>query len=563
MCGIWLYLLKTTNTSEIELYDAFKKIQYRGPNKSTYIEINEPNKCKIGFHRLSIMDITSNGDQPFIYQDNSRLIYLICNGEIYNFKELKQMHNLNVHSNSDCEVILSLYVKFNYDINMVLTNIIGEFAFMLIDINTKNNTMDLYMTRDQLGIRPLFYSEDENGLCISSEMKSIYPITKNKIYTFPSGNYIKMTINNDNNNAPIFNKANILSYHTYNNIQYNLNQSIVDIRKNIVEILTTSVICRLQSDRPYGCLLSGGLDSSLISAIASKYLKQFNKKLKTFSIGMKDATDLKYAKMVSEYIDSEHTEIIITEEEALNIIPDVIYATESYDITTIRASVPQYLLAKYIKKNTDICVILNGDVSDELCGSYLYFKNITNTIDFEEECLKLLNELYLYDVLRVDRTLSHHGLEARVPFSDIRFIEYMLSVDPLYRIPRPSEYLGINDKKVEKALLRESFLESNILPLEVLLRTKEAFSDGCSSQENSWFIIIQNYVNKLISDEEFINNTFVFNRPPSKEAYYYRVIFEKYYKNNEHIIPHYWLPNSKYCGDIIEPSARILDIYNN
>ena len=265
------------------------------------------------------------------------------------------------------------------------------------------------------------------------------------------------------------------------------------IKENIRNLLVSSVDKRLMSDRPIGCLLSGGLDSSLISALVARNYEPY--KLNTFSIGMKGSTDLKYAKMAAEHIKTNHHNIELTTEDFLNAIEETIYVIESYDITTVRASVGNYLVGKYIKENTDCKVIYNGDGSEEIMGSYLWLGNIDNETDFYKENYKLLTEIYYYDVLRSDRSISDNGLEARVPFLDKTFVNYVMSIPPKYKM--------FNDGKMEKQILRDAFNKTNLLPKEVLYRKKEAFSDGVSSTEKLWFQIIQEKLEQTMTDDEF------------------------------------------------------------
>jgi len=268
---------------------------------------------------------------------------------------------------------------------------------------------------------------------------------------------------------------------------------------------------------------------------------------------MPGSTDERYAKLVAKHIGSNHTHITCTQDEFMNALPAVIRITETYDITTIRASTGQYLISKWIANNTDIKVLLIGDGSDELCSGYLYFHKAPNAIESHNENIRLLEDISYFDILRADRCISNNGLEARVPYLDQRFVNYYLSIDPSLRVP-------INN--MEKWLLRESFNTTDYLPPEVLWRKKEAFSDAVSSQERSWFNIIQEYVDKkyTLDDLEYVKKRYTHNIPLSKESLYFRVIFEMYYgKDLDHIIPYYWLP--KWCGNTNEPSARTLDFY--
>ena len=278
--------------------------------------------------------------------------------------------------------------------------------------------------------------------------------------------------------------------------------------------------------------------------------KKIKNKLKTFSIGIKGSTDLEYAKNVADYIESDHHTIECTEEDFLKTIPEVIYNIESYDTTTVRASVGNYLVAKYIKENTDIVVVFNGDGSDEQSG-YKYLRNAPNKKEFHKECLKLLNNIQYFDVLRSDRSVSSKwSLEARTPFLDKEFVQYYMTIDPKLKM------YGDNGL-IEKYLLRKAFSGHNIIPDEVLWRPKEAFSDGCSSEERSWHKIIQEHVDKLITDDEFNINKqkYKINPPLLKESYFYRKIFDSYFPGKANVIPYFWLPN---WSDEIDPSAREL-----
>jgi len=288
------------------------------------------------------------------------------------------------------------------------------------------------------------------------------------------------------------------------------------------------------TDRELCCLLSGGLDSSLVTSLVNKYykLKNPNKKLHTWSIGMKGSEDLQYAKKVADFLKTEHHHIELDKEEFLNAIPEVIYAIESYDTTTVRASVGNWLVSKYIKENSDAKVVFNGDGSDEVCGGYLYFHYAPNCLDFDKECKRLLEDIHYFDVLRSDRSISSHGLEARTPFLDKNFVQTYLSI--------PADIRDHNVQGVcEKYLLRKAFDNKDLLPKEVLWRTKEAFSDGVSSDKESWFETIQ--------------------KRHANEKVYYKQIFSKYYENQDKVIPYYWMPKFVNATDA---SARTLDVYN-
>jgi asparagine synthase (glutamine-hydrolysing) len=312
-------------------------------------------------------------------------------------------------------------------------------------------------------------------------------------------------------------------------------------------------------------LLSGGLDSSLIAALVSNYYKKNNisTPLETYSIGLQESEDLKYAKIVAEWIESKHTEIIVSEKDMFDAIPEVIYAIESYDTTTVRASIGNYLLGKYISKNSDAKVIFNGDGSDELFGGYLYMNNCPDDIEFDKETRRLLKDIYLFDVLRSDKSISSHGLEPRTPFLDRSFVNLVLSLPPYYRNHK-------NFDATEKYILRKGFCHNNLcynykpilnhkdnqlLPDSILFRKKEAFSDGVSSKGRSLYLILQEFISVQLNIEE---NTNKYKPCIETEKYYYKKIFEGYYPNCSHILPYFWMP--KYT-DAKDPSARTLNIY--
>jgi asparagine synthase (glutamine-hydrolysing) len=301
------------------------------------------------------------------------------------------------------------------------------------------------------------------------------------------------------------------------------------------------------TDRPIACLLSGGLDSSLIAALVSKY---YNKQLETYSIGMPGGEDLKYARIVAEHIGSKHTEIILTEDEFFGAIPEVIEAIESYDTTSVRASVGNYLVSKYISQNSKAKVIFNGDGSDELTGGYLYFHSAPNALEFDKEVKRLLNDIYLFDVLRSDKSISSHGLEPRTPFLDRMWVQTYLSVPLKFRY---------NPGKMEKWLLRRSIeaIDPELLPREVLWRTKEAFSDGVSSHSKSWYEIITEKVSTIFTGVVGENN-YTHLPPQTLEQQYYRTIFERLYPNCSNVVPYFWMPRFVNATDA---SARTLNIY--
>jgi asparagine synthase (glutamine-hydrolysing) len=538
MCGFSLFITKQNIDNNSLVY-----VSHRGPD-STIIhkfKIKDYN-ISLAFHRLSIIDI-EHGDQPFICKSKNRKIYLLCNGEIYNYKHLIEKYNLN--TKSDCHVIFDMYLK-SEKMSDIVKELDGEFAFVLLDII--NDNINIYYARDRFGIRPLFSYKDEttNSFYFSSELKGI-PLNGLGEQVQPRKLY-HVEFKED----LTYSDTKVLTYYKIGiNKDDNINSDYLTMLEKVRDTLIKSVDDRMQSERPIGALLSGGLDSSLVCGIASKILKTLNKlPLSTFCIGIEDnAPDILYARKVAKYINSNHHEIIIPVQVWTETLKNVIKQIETYDITTIRASTGQYLVSKWISENTDIKVILNGDGSDELCGGYLYFYNSPNEEESHIENIRLLSEIHKYDVLRVDRGISAWGLESRVPFLSHNFVDTYLSINKDIRNPLKE------CNRIEKNILRNAFNEGNnsIIPLEVLIRKKEAFSDAVSCKSKSWFEYIQEYVDTLVSDVEFENKGTNF---PSKEAYWYYKIFKEYYPESELQVK-YWMPQwcNEHNGD---PSARKL-----
>lgn len=503
MCGIYFSL---NYDSELEK-ENWKEIRHRGPDNSySYIF----KKHFFGFHRLALQDISDRGNQPFII-DN---VILICNGEIYNNKELKKEFQIETLSNSDCEVILHLYKKIG--IKETIKRLSGYFAFILYDIEKDF----YYCGRDPFGVRSLYYGKKKTNkeYIFCSEIKGLYnSCIPETIKIFPSGYYF--------NGKEFINYYNFLDS-SFDNI-LTKNKTEIFIYNNLYNLLYSSVKKRLNMEREFGVLLSGGLDSSLIASLVSKI---WGKPIRTFSIGLKDSPDLYYARKVAEFIGSEHTEVEIKEKTMIESIEKVIYQIESWDITTIRASIPMYLLSEYISKNTDIKVIFSGEGSDEVAGGYLYFHKSPSEVEFHKECCRLVKDLYYFDCLRSDKTTSGNGLEVRCPFLDKEFIEYYLSIPIHYR--RPVE------GRIEKWLLRTICSDKDLLPDEILWRKKEAFSDGVSNEKKSWYKIIQEYLGD------------------KSEKDYYKDIFKKKFNGVDSILPYYWMP--KWIDGVLDPSARCL-----
>jgi len=552
MCGIWgvISIRDITKEQIKSWYRLFDSVKPRGPDKSTVTHIG---KVVYGFHRLAIHDLTPLGDQPFIFYKFNKVYILQANGEIYNYKELAEKYDLvkDLKSDSDCEIIAHLYFKFK-SMEAVAKELRGEFAFALTEIT--DGCYKTYLCRDPIGVRPLFYSFDKDGgnIFFASTLSGVIDSSVDEGKVFPPGSILEIT-----EHLHKFKQYYSYNYNSLTNTGTNLQMTKpMTMDWEITSRLINAVKVRLDSDRPIGALLSGGLDSSLVCAIASKLLGCTG--LKTFSIGMSKGTDLEYAKKVSEHLNTSHTEVFFTPQEGLDAIDQVLQVTETWDITTIRASVGQLLLGRYISSNTDIKVILNGDGADEVEMGYLYFYLAPNAREAQEESVKLVKEIHRFDGLRVDRCISSHGLEARLPFLDQDFVDYYMKIDPELKIPTKT--------RMEKQLIRDAFakLYPGILPQEVLYRKKEAFSDGVSSKEKSWFELITEWIDVQVPDKEFeMRDMNLYSTCKSKESYYYRKRFNELFNKtvllSNGVIPHYWLPNWVETNG--EPSARVLQVY--
>ena len=539
MCGIWAALKAKGFTTEQALAYV-KKLEPRGPE---YTALNDISGVLLGFTRLAINGLTPLGHQPFL-QDNTATV---CNGEIYNYKELAAGWNLDLpEGTSDCAIIPHLAARLPP--TELVRTLDGVFAFAHVNTNTST----LLIARDPFGVRPLFEAQYADGSIIwSSEIKGL-PSDYTEIQPFPPGTWrLYNTITGD--------LIGEYKYHEVPHVKiaaFGFPNGISLAKVALHDSLTSAVKKRLLSDRPIGALLSGGLDSSLIAAIAARELKLNNKKLHTFSIGMPGSTDLVYARMVAEFIKSKHHEVVVSPEDFLNAIPQVVHDIESYDITTVRASVGNWLIGKYIKENTDIKVVFNGDGSDEIGGGYLYFYRAPSDEEFEAESERLLKEIHLYDVLRSDRSMAAHGLEARTPFLDKNVVATWRAIATYLRRPKALNSEG-RGAMIEKFILREAFVHDHYLPLDVLMRKKEAFSDGVSATTDSWYLKTSEYAKTLDQSQQ----TYTHNPPKTDEARWYRQLFTASYGDKAAtLIPRMWLP--RWIEGATDPSARTLkDLY--
>lgn len=555
MCGIWALLSQAwlSEARLTELFKAFMKIKNRGPEYTSFDIIGNDTKLLLGFHRLAIMDPSAKGNQPFHFvRDDGSCVYCVCNGEIYDYEELKERYGIVTESESDCEVIIPLYEKLGVDKMIRLLG--SEFAFVILDIG-KNGSVKMIVGNDPIGVRPVFYSENENSLCVSSELKGVSDVY-DRCYRFPPGHY--MIYENG--------VKTMVQYYFYVYKELSAVPNIEMIYSEIRNRLINAVRRRMMSDRPFGALLSGGLDSSLIFGliihlIQTEFTELQDKEIECFTIGLSSgSTDIPYAIEVVEFLKKKHPKIkhhiIYTDEhEALNAMDETIYACESWCITTIRASIMNRLVCKYVQEKTNVRVIFTGENSDECNCSYLFFHNAPNVTEAKNEGIRLVKDVHKFDGLRADRCAAYHGIEVRIGFADPEYVDYIFNL--------PAHLLApING--IEKYTLRNAFRNMNIIPERTIDRVKAAFSDAVSLKERSWYQIIQEHINTKITDEEYCKNkdNFKYCSPFTKESYYYRKKFVEYFGDSEEtakVIPYFWMP--KWSPGVLDPSARVLTNY--
>lgn len=521
MCSIMGYLGEGIGIEEFE--EHFAKTKSRGPDDTRIIELK---KGIFGFHRLSIMGLTDSGMQPFELNGS----YVICNGEIYGFEAIKKtLTGYTFKSDSDCEILLPMYELYG---EKMFAKLDAEFVLILYDAKTDS----FVAARDPIGIRPMYYGYDKHGVMVlASEAKNLTGLC-DKIMPFPPGHYYK--------------DGKFICYRDMTEVKEVITDNIETVCANIRTKLVAGVEKRLIADAKVGFLLSGGLDSSLVCAIAAK---KSDKPIRTFAIGMEtDAIDLKYARQVADYIGSDHTEVYMTKDEVTTSLEELIRLLGTFDITTIRASMGMYLLCKWIHENTDIRVLLTGEISDELFG-YKYTDFAPNAEEFQKESEKRIRELHMYDVLRADRCISVNALEARVPFGDLDFVSYVMAIDPEKKM---------NTYGIGKYLLRHAF-EGDYLPHDILYREKAAFSDAVG---HSMVDDLKAYAETVYTDEEFEQKRkqYTYVPPFTKESLLYREIFEKFYPGQGEMIVDFWMPNKAWEGcNVNDPSARVLSNYGN
>ena len=584
MCGIWALLRATCDATEAQRRTS--ALHARGP-EGLRIQALPESHCTLGFTRLAINGLTESGMQPMYYsphtpictergdggagagagagagttEKNEKGVWWICNGEIYNWRALKAEHNLQTASESDCSILGPLWLAVDRDPIRFFRALDGVFSIVLVDETTNVAVIG----RDPYGVRPLFWVPVGDSIMVASEMKGLLTgrdkeaITDtHPIEAFLPGHccVVPLTTTDRIGTERVYWKQGLQAYHEVpwlKNPAYDPAVGGSDVLATAQSHLRTALIAavqkRLMTERPVAALLSGGIDSSLIASLVQRALKEMGKPpLETFSIGFEGSPDLHYARKVAEHIGSRHTEVVVTPDDFFAAIPEVIQAIESYDITTVRASVGNWMVAREIARRSEAKVVFNGDGADEVFGSYLYFFRAPTDEAFESESGRLLADIHLYDVLRSDRSISCHGLEPRTPFLDKQFVAVARSLPTVWRRP--------NTSQCEKWILRSAFKPLDLLPHEVLWRQKEAFSDGVSRQQKSWYQEIQERVPATGEG----STAWTYLSPPTAEAQYYRTIFDRLYGSPcEQVFPYFWMP--KWSGETKDPSARTLSLY--
>lgn len=531
MCGILAILGKKT-VSDVGLREyglsLSSLIRHRGPDWTGAKVVDD---CVLCHERLSIVGLNS-GNQPITIGDVS----VIVNGEIYNHREIRALLGTHFKTQSDSEVIIHLYNELKTDFLPLLD---GMFAFILIDHKNKK-----YLAgRDPIGLTS-FYMGKGDGLFFSSELKCLKDCEE--VIVFPPAHYSFGSFD-EFELVPYFAcdwmmssklklRGRFLDYYKH---KFTIPEApILSIKHKLQE----AVFKRIPDEVPYAVLLSGGLDSSLVAAIAAK-----RGKIRTFSIGLNGSPDLEYAQLVADFLKTDHSSIEFSEQEGLDALSSIVYHLETYDVTTIRASIPMYLLSRCIR-SLGIKVVLSGEGSDEIFGGYLYFHSAPTHKEFHEESVSRVCGLHCSDCLRANKSTMAWGLEARVPYLDLEFLNLVMNIDP--------EHKRCSSSRIEKHILRESF--TGELPDAVLWRQKEQFSDGVGY---NWIDTLKQYSEALVKDEDFEKRAFLFpfQTPETKEAFYYRTLFEKYFPNREKtVIP--WSPRTDW-GCASDPSGRAQDVH--
>jgi len=526
MCGLLVY---SGNANKLKDFSKkFNELRHRGPDDTEILLVDE-DKVTFCFHRLAIMDPSQKGHQPF--QDTSTGNVIVCNGEVYNYEELKSSYEATYKfkSESDCEVLIPMFNELG--IEKMCQKLDAEFAVVVWD-KAKGK---LVAGRDPIGIRPLFFGyTSDHQIMFASEIKVLTPFCS-KVEVFPPGHF--------------YDGEKFEQFMDLTTVKKNSSDPLETHLKDIREKLIEGVRKRLVADVPVGFLLSGGLDSSLVCAIANDILK---KPIKTFAVGLDhNPIDIHYAKTVAEYIKSDHHSVYFNKEDTLGVLDKLIWHLETWDITSVRASIGMYLVCKYIKEKTNVKVVLTGEISDELFG-YKYTDFAPSPEAFQAEAKKRVDELYMYDVLRADRCIAANSLEARVPFGDLDFVRTVMEIQP---------ELKVNTTGVGKWLLRKAFDGTKLLPDSILWREKAAFSDAVG---HSMVDYLKEFAESKYSDSDLekAKDKYLYGTPFTKESLLYRDIFEKHFEGQSGVIKDFWMPNKEWANcNVADPSARVLPNY--
>ena len=526
MCGIWGKISDCIDEQQSIVQAS--RVQRRGPERTN---IKLTSQFMLVFHRLAINGLSESNDQPYCYEEPqiNRKFYILCNGEIYNFKDLD--------SSMDCDtrVIYNSWKTLGYDFTSLNLALKGEYALVILETTYDTATpIRIFMSVDPCSVRPLFYSinRKQQILTFSSLLAGIHeefsPVRLDGGWCMEYCFETQQTKQEQYTSLlpPCITKEEC--------------KDLYLVSRKIVETFEACIERRLHSDRPIGCFLSGGLDSSLVAAlVAKKCVEKGLPRLHTFSIGAEDSEDVRNAQIVATHIGSIHTHVPFDPKEGLQVLDEVIQATETYDITTIRASIGQFLISKWISKNTDIKVVFSGDGADEAEMGYLYFFKAPTNEEAQQESYKLIKNIHYYDGLRVDRCVSWHGLEARVPYLDWEFVQLMLEI-PSY-LKRPKLATAQQEHKIEKWLIRHAIQNKypHLLPSCVLWRVKETFSDSLTTKTSSLYSLLHQVTG-------------------GNEASYYRTKFMNMFSSRTYLIPGYWMPK---WSNTTDPSARTLEVY--
>lgn len=559
MCGIWCYIGRDVAKVASKCSEAcMKAISRRGPETARSVQLPQ-RSCVLGFTRLAINGLNGNGMQPFKWRAADGTVYhWICNGEIYNWRALADRYGIKTVSGSDCEVLGPLFAAMGENVVEFCRALDGVFAFVILN----ETSGAFYIGRDPYGVRPLYMAvRGDMGMvdwmCVGSELGAVTPVCLDENGAFWGDSKIAAV---KPGTCVVYDSAyglmSTLVYHTVPDAK-SADWGVEEAAGAVRTALEAAVRKRLMTERPVAALLSGGLDSSLIAALVARELRAagVERRLETYSIGFEGSEDLRHARMVADWIGSRHTEIVMTADQFYAAIPEVVGVIQSCDITTVRASVGNYLVAREIRRRSEAKVIFNGDGSDEVFGGYIYFYAAPSDAAFEEETARLLRDIHAFDVLRSDRSISGNGLEPRTPFLDKEFVRVARSVPTALLRP------GVGGRG-EKWILRKAFEGTGLLPNAVLWRRKEAFSNGVAGGAKDWAEEIRERLARDagFDDWEMKAGMFRYLQPTNAEALWYRELFTSacgpYEEFARAVTPYFWLPRWIDSGG--DPSALVL-----